>query len=580
MRRMDLWNRSTCGARGRRAGARAFSLAEMMVALIILGFGLLVIGAALPIGYRYTQQSTDLANGEVAVEGLLDQLEQYLRMSHDDAFGLPVGSARPCIDPIARPRQERLTVPTSPTRVPSPASEPRDWWEPRIKVWPLLPEVIDFNADTSNAGAISSSMLTSRDPAAYDCVRNMTLGMARQWLSTQPYDTAEWAADPMFTSGPNPGENFPVYLEAADANRTLPGIPLGMLAYPPVESVDPNVGLGSLMRIGGVNDWRFDPPSTGFGGGNNAAGVLSFAGQLAKIKDRRVTFAVFYRRVDYGDPGPNQIPGTAGQLGPGDDNVGDPTVYELIVVAMRRPTNQHRYPVFDIAAANGMVFASSLDYRPPVPMIGGRRASSPVPIPMLVSFLPNKGGGDWVLDQVTATPPPPPLFINVSDRVLNTPASAPETITVRASEWVGSMLPEGSVFIPAVNDDWADALNPILPDATSPLLQASARVPFRLAGFLPHSPQALPIYTVKERRFVSSTQPPHYLITFDCNGVFPWAHPNPPLVSTYGPGPADWPVWIIPPAFVETDRNGQPVFDESATVLSVGRRIVRIPQNP
>lgn len=580
MRRMELFVRSSFADRGRSVAVRAFSLAEMMVALIILGFGLLVIGAALPIGYRYTQQSTDLANGEVAVEGMLDQLEQYLRMSFADTFDGAAAGARPCIDPIARPRQEWTGV-RPVTIVPVPASEPRDWWEPRIKVWPLLPEVLDFNADMSSAGAISSSMLTSRDPAAYDPVRNMTLGMARQWLSTQPFVIVNRAADAMFVAGPNPGDNFPVYLEAADANRTLPGVPLGMLTFPPIETgLDPALGTGSLMRMGAPY-WTFDRPSSGFGGGGNTAGVTAFAGQLAKMKDRRVTFAVFYRRVDYGDPGANQLPGTIGTVGPGDDNIGDPTVYELIVVAMRRPTNQHRYPVYDIAAAAGSAFnPATPNYSPPMATISGRSASSPVPIPMLVSFLPNKGGGDWVLDQVTSSPPPPPLFINVSDRVLNTPTHSPETITVRASEWVGAMMPEGTVFIPAVNDDWADSLNPILAPTASVVAQAAARIPARLAGFLPHSPQTLPIYTVKERRLVNSVQPAHYLITFDCHGVYPWADPTLPGASTYGPGPADWPVWIIPPAYVELDRNGRPVFDSSATVLSVGRRIVRLSQNP
>ena len=64
-----------CGPEA-RAPRPAFSLAEMMIALAILAMGLLVIGAALPIGIRYTRTSVNIATGEAAAEYALDLIEQ------------------------------------------------------------------------------------------------------------------------------------------------------------------------------------------------------------------------------------------------------------------------------------------------------------------------------------------------------------------------------------------------------------------------------------------------------------------------------------------------------------------------
>ena len=70
------------GLRGGRANARAaFSLVELMIAMIILFFGLLVIGAALPVGMDYTRKTTEASIGEDATKYALDVLAGQIRMS-------------------------------------------------------------------------------------------------------------------------------------------------------------------------------------------------------------------------------------------------------------------------------------------------------------------------------------------------------------------------------------------------------------------------------------------------------------------------------------------------------------------
>lgn len=107
---------------GRAGGPRAaFSLAELMIAFAILAMGLLVVGAALPIGVRYTQESANLATGEAAAAYALDFLQQNVRL----------------VRTLQNQRNDRVRVPV--------VFQPRDDdgvfdpdYEPFIKVRPLF----------------------------------------------------------------------------------------------------------------------------------------------------------------------------------------------------------------------------------------------------------------------------------------------------------------------------------------------------------------------------------------------------------------------------------------------------------
>lgn len=516
----------------------AFSLAEMMIALIILGFGLLVVGAALPVGYNYTRQSADLVNGEIAVETALDAIEAQIAMRRlDNSDNTPY----PRIDPIFRPREinpvnDAFTL-------------PRHWWEPRIKVRPLLGDVLDHGA--RDAAGVTNGRLTSRRHTPSDAIWGMTEGLIALWMmAPQPF-------------GLEPTDQFTVGLEW-DARRVLPPLPMSMMVYP---AVTPAVAFSQAGLSPGTQNAVIRSFSSNFWSQTRATNpaslnpqyVAAAAGELQKMRERSIAFAAFYRRVNYGNPGPNGVRSyQPGVIGPGDDDPGDPNLYELIVVAMRRPTEQHRFPIFDVPLSPNPFttpdFTLQLRTRagvPPVPI------TSVVPVPILVGFEQGPAGslmepaltGVYV-DQVAGP--------NNNNRILPAGYNPPTTLSFRASVFVGAMLAPGAVIIPAANDDFPDSIPPL----------AAGQNPVRHAGFVPHCPTQLPLFRVKQRHF--DTNANQYVVEVDCNGFYPW------YFRGGLQGVRDWPVWIIPPAFTET-TGGRPVF-EDAGVLAVGRRFVRFPE--
>ena len=75
--------------------------------------------------------------------------------------------------------------------------------------------------------------------------------------------------------------------------------------------------------------------------------------------------------------------------------------------------------------------------------------------------------------------------------------------------------------------------------------------------------QEQPIYDVVER-------PDDTTVIVRNNGFYPWvASGNPSHTQA-------WPVWVIPPAFVERDSTGQPVYERTSPILKVIRRTVTL----
>ena len=107
----------------------------------------------------------------------------------------------------------------------------------------------------------------------------------------------------------------------------------------------------------------------------------------------------------------------------------------------------------------------------------------------------------------------------------------------------------GSIFIPAVNDQRY---------VPSPIGVA------QLVGFVPSAPESLPIYEVVER-------PDDTTVVVKNNGYYPWLNPG-----VAGLNAGAFPVWVIPPAFVERDSNGQPVYERTSPILKVVRRTVTL----
>jgi hypothetical protein len=257
----------------------------MMIALAILAMGLLVIGAALPIGMRYTRASINMATGEAAAEYALDTIEQNVAIPRTicDSTGAVVIREPGLFVPryLAHPPDPNGTFAKDPT-------DPKRDYEPVIKVRPLF---------TQNILA-GSNGLVLYDPSLSDQYRRAIIveELSRAWLLTwllPAVDSRE--CDPTFTSAP--------------WSWLHPALPSVASVYPPISPDAPFDAAYFLLSAQNKYLARFVSPS-----------------ESRKAMDQRTVATSFYRRVSY----------AAGS---------DPFLYELITVVVRVPSAKHRFPV-------------------------------------------------------------------------------------------------------------------------------------------------------------------------------------------------------------------------------------------
>ncbi|MBU0637944.1 MAG: prepilin-type N-terminal cleavage/methylation domain-containing protein [Planctomycetes bacterium] len=460
-----MGTRTSGAGRAYRRMPRAFSLAEMMIALVILGFGLLIIGAALPVGLTYTRDSIDMATGEAAAEYGMDEVDRCIRLSRT-AYR----------DNVFRPRQNATGTLVS--------------WEPVIKVRPL----VAANVVRPVAGG---AWTVRADPAEE---------MIRQWLAT-------------FTATPPQEEvDFPIGFDIPPGDGVFdslfhhPTLSAVARVYPPVTPDD-------VFSTSGFFASQYDP---------NAARIST--PEMEEAVDRRVSWTAFYRRAD-----------ASSHKGSGDS-----TLYEVLVVAVRRPTTQHLFELPSaIALATGFdpdetALAGGSDVLAKRAYAAGPAAVAPVP--WLVTF--------------KELPVPPFFRTDVLERTLTGPDLPTVTFKCRASrerttnmfEAFSDLLPVGALIIPAVND-------------VAPNLGAWGG---QMAGFVPNAPDTLPIYEVIDRPDLTT-------VVVKSNGFYPWVNDGNPL---------RWPVWVIPPTFKERDTAGNPRFEDRSPILAVTRRYIRFPEIP
>ncbi len=501
-----------------RRGRPAFSLAELMIALAILAMGLLVIGAALPAGARFSKDSMDMVTGAAASEYALDVIQQsvclrdkILDPSDNNTLvqapalfqpRLPAGAVNSAGQAIGGRPSDSVWEPPMP---PPP-------YEPLIKVRPLFTQNIKAKPGATHGYEFFDENVLSTPVWVEKTISTWVDG----WLGAGGNETKEY--DPSGSTNP----------------WLRPAISSVSLVYPPI-SADSSADMQFLP----VN--FFNSPYT-------RRPVYSPdhpgpAGQVAetlKALERRVVWTAFYRRVSYA---PNS----------------DSALYELIVVTSRLPSPNHRFPV--------------QDYRTAAPVgptgTGHKQYSSGndcvAPIPWLVSFRPSVTGlptlrsTDYTIDSTTG------------ERVLTATFVPPATLTfetkapVTGGLAVGSLLPVGSILIPAVNDRRPSGI----PGQTMP-----PDPPEQWAGFVPSAPDALPIYEVTQRIRNADDS---YQIIVKNNGYYPWVN------TDLGKDPASWPVWVIPPAMEasEVGQSGEePILGDRSPVLSVARRYVQLKRLP
>ena len=247
--------------RGPRPAARAaFSLAEMMIALIILGFGLMVVGAALPVGLSYTQKNVNRATGDAAAEYALDLIEQNIRTSQDpwnEILGQPWHTAD-----IFQPRYGPGEPNGGTLARVNPADPNSRLWEPLIKVRPLLPVSIDTTPGTTFGG---------ESPTPHGDVEERIF----RWLS---------------------GFGVAVERREFDALAGVDPPPWVQPALPSVASVYPPVSSDAPFSVYGQNGYF----------GQEYLPRPATCAELLKATERRTTWTAFYRRVSYAqDSDPN-----------------------------------------------------------------------------------------------------------------------------------------------------------------------------------------------------------------------------------------------------------------------------------
>jgi prepilin-type N-terminal cleavage/methylation domain-containing protein len=515
------------GTGQRRPATHAFSLAELMIALVILGLGLLFIAAALPVGLEYTRQTVDLATGEAAAGYALQQLELNLRTSADlydraVSAAVPIGSGRGIrLDNLHRPR----TPDTGPLLAPDPRHpHPLNAsYEPFFKVRPLVMGNIRVGAVPSGStrGIVDDGELVI---AAYFAAMGAI------------FTTPTWEIDLVLDSE-----------LSLLVNPALPGL---ARVYSPTEPVTTFTVPGFFNNANAYPTYgnRFDLP-----GQPGSLTAQQQQDEWEKALDRRVAWTAFYRRISYkAEKGPD------GNWYTSDDVAEDPLTYEIIIVVTRRTSVNHRFPRQQLTASpNLAVFETPQALVPTNPpsddaLIGTDRLA---PTPWLVTF-DSSQADNWVSPQLelgtdyAALFPDPVAHPFYMERILNSSFSHPLTLTFRCTAEVGRLLPRGSIFIPAVNDQRympQPGLRPV-------------------AGFVPSAPESLPIYEVAEVVEGPADQP--WEIKVKSNGYYPWL--------TDPTQPQAWPVWVIPPAFVERDADGQPIYERSSPILNVVRRTVTL----
>ncbi len=331
-----------------RHGRAGFSLAEMMIALAVLGMGLLIIGAALPLGVRYTRESINLAKGEAAGEHALDTIGRMVRLrpyAYVDTPDDPLAT-RYVYDGVYRqwggPDEDGDGI--------------VEYGEGRaaasiVQVWPLVMNNIEFSG--------GDDPVELPDDSAFVGALDWLDGWYTE-LGLVPDDVCGYVDDPVM----------------------MPAVSALERVYPPVNGEVPH----------GVDEFYDNPYPQPV--------PLQPGEQRKVVEDSMIGWTALYRRVS---------PATSAR---------GQRLYEFIAVTTRRPGPAYGFAVQDDTSAFAQPQAALGD------SVLLKRAA---PVPWLVCFeaLPYDG---LPPDDVGGKGP----------------------LTFGCSPEVGKLLPEGSVFFPAV----------------------------------------------------------------------------------------------------------------------------------
>ncbi len=269
--------------------SRAFSLAEMMIALTILGIGLLIIGAALPIAVMKTRETSEAAVGDAAVEYALDSIEMRLRLPKDNAD-----------NPVEAPQRDSLFRPRAGSGALAEDASGERPWEPWIKVRPL----VTAGLSTAETGSGGDKLEVGQ-----------TIADVGQMIEHQVHTACEV-----------PGIENRTEEVFAQAQIYPDGVGLLPPAVGTFDCVFPAVTADKRPTWQDFLDDPDERQPVRWPGGKSADN--DDGTETLKVLERRVGWVAFYRRASY-------LPAA------------DPSLYEFVVVAVQRPTLQHSFPLVD-----------------------------------------------------------------------------------------------------------------------------------------------------------------------------------------------------------------------------------------
>lgn len=501
---------------------RGFSLAEMMIALVILGLGLLFIAAALPAGVKYARETVERSAGEAAADHALDLIRLHVRTSRELTQRKPIPAGQQFVrrDNLFRPRLS----PTNPLVDPNSGYPFDPNGEPFVKVRPL----IGLNVDLTPG---SQTRLMQTPDQGESLLRSTAFGSVLTALALVPSPAA--AAKQVDVQP----------FAAVDLSLTAtPGFPAVDRVYPPIPA---DFAFLALPTATGPEAYFADKyrPRPVFADPLGKDAIPGNEGwETVKASEQRVVWTALYRRAAYDKAVPDPAAPNGFRI-----ERNDPLLYEFITIACRRPSQNHRFARQDAGSGGGIATFERPDALPPNATLA---AEVLCPEPWLVSFT------GWDPDVPVGSASGTGYFFDpaTNDRLLAQGHRPTPVIRLTCDAKVGRLLPVGSVIIPAANDVHVYGFSP------GPMLYE------RNVGFVPHAPDALPIYEVIER-------PDDTTVVVKGNGFYPWVSP---LLADK----RLWLCWVIPPAHTQRDKNGDPVFEKRSPILSVARSIVRVPEIP
>ncbi len=312
----------------------AFSLAELMIALAVLGMGLLVIGAALPAGVKFTKRSVDQATADATAEYALTLIEKNvcLRKQVLDSTGTTLIASAPLFQPRG---SGDTTVPGDP-----PPGYFFRGYEPLVKVRPLLTQNVCVGGAGGGTGWPANDEMPEDEGYLELAV-------------------ASWVDRAGLTQYDPEGKEYDFFPQVA----VRPSISVLDAVYPPVGAVYTPAEAG--------NDGVWDPHDF-FRRPYDTAG--SMAPELDKVRKRNVAWIAFYRRVSYASGS-------------------DPGLYEFVIVVTRLPSDGHFYVMQDTSTAGNPNITAV-----PRSQTGYGQVNCAVPLPWLVSFTALPPSPAYVLD--------------------------------------------------------------------------------------------------------------------------------------------------------------------------------------